>query len=131
MFVKGDLRIDAPAPFCPTPYSIRAETKFVEVGPNEVTTLVTKQYEIRYKSDHSIGTYLSPTKNPLVRVTIPDQMDYEFGLGREPGAGESVEQSQHTRRHQLKGVYFPPAHMRIRWWPKAWAEERRLQELAP
>jgi hypothetical protein len=70
--VKGDLRIDAPAPFYPNPYSIRAETKYVEVGPNEVATLVTKQYEIRYKNDHSVGTYLSPTRNPLVRVTIPD-----------------------------------------------------------
>jgi hypothetical protein len=109
------------APRFPNAYSVIADTKKIPIPPNGVATLVTRASDVRSKNDHALGVFMSPTKNPTVRGTIPDTLAYEFDFGRTLGPGETIVVSQHTHRHQLMGMYFPQAHMKIRWWPKGWS----------
>jgi hypothetical protein len=100
---------------------MKAETENILVPPNGIAILISKQWEIKYKNDDAVGAYLSPTKDPMVRITIPDDLEYDFEFGRPPGPGETIDRSPHTHRYQLKGMYYPPAQMKLRWWPKGWS----------
>jgi hypothetical protein len=105
----------------PNIYGMGAETERILVPPNDTATLISKQFEIRSRNDQAVGVYLSPTKDPIMRITVPADLEYDFEFGRPPGQGERIERSPHTHRHQLKGMYYPPAQMKIRWWPKGWS----------
>jgi hypothetical protein len=89
----------------PNVYGMRAETDRILVPPNDTATLISKQWEIRNRNDQAIGVYLSPTKDPIIRITVPTDLEYDFEFGRPPGQGETIERSPQTppsvKRHVL------------------------------
>jgi hypothetical protein len=105
----------------PNVYGMKAETEKILVPPNGTAILISKQSEIKYRNDHAIGVYLSPTKDPMMRITMPDDLEYDFEFGRPPGPGETIDRSPQTHRYQLKGYIFRQPKLKLRWWPKGWS----------
>jgi hypothetical protein len=82
--------------------------------PSKVVVCVTQTAEIRSRNDHITVAFLVPTRAPEIRITgKPDYLDAEaeFGHGK-------LKKSHIPDRYEMDGVYFPAAHMRVRWWPK-------------
>ncbi len=95
--------------------TIKADTKEISIPPGGRVKTIVKQSELRRLNDHFIIGFTYPTRNPQFDIIIPDELGHEFDFGSQTG---TVEQLRIAKRYTLKGTYFPPAHMRIRWWPK-------------
>jgi hypothetical protein len=93
--------------------TLRAKTDPVSVEPGQTIKVVTDYVEIRRINDQIVTVFLSPTKNPRVHLNCPNfQFVLDFGV-LEQRTGVSAVSTTHT----LNGVYFPPAAIRLRWWP--------------
>jgi hypothetical protein len=60
--------------------------------------------------------FKAPTENPVIHLTLPESLDgrAEAGIvGAEGGVSQII-----PHQYEFTGIYFPPAHMRVRWWPK-------------
>lgn len=86
-----------------------------QVGPGQSVKLYSKSSEIHRHNGHAVFVFLSPTKNPEISINLPDGFDYSCGFGR---SGDKIEVARFAKKHTLKGTYFPPSHMRVRWWPR-------------
>lgn len=95
--------------------TIKAVTQELTVGPNECASVRSKTTEIRRINDSLVWLFLTPTKNPEVHIDAPADIHCTFSFGP---IEQKTESSRFLRKFRLDGVYFPPAHMRARWWPE-------------
>lgn len=94
-------------------FTLYAETREVSVEPGSTITVVTDFVEIRRINDQIVTVFLTPSKNPRVHLDCPEfQFVLDFGV-LEQKTGISTVSTTHT----LHGIYFPPAPIRLRWWP--------------
>jgi hypothetical protein len=98
----------------------------IHIPKGESASTIVEFSEIRRTNDSSIFVFKTPTENPVIHLTLPDGLDgiVEAGI---PGSADSKSVAI-PGQYEFVGVYFPPAQMRVRWWPQAQAA---LQELAP
>jgi hypothetical protein len=96
---------------------VKAETSRIRIKRKSLATIVSESVEIRRKNDDIMYGFGTPTENPLVHLTLPDNLTGRAEAGI-PGAEDGVSPVI-PHQYEFKGVYFPPSHMRVRWWPKA------------
>jgi hypothetical protein len=83
--------------------------------PSKKSILITAKYhETRYKNDQMMIAFNNPSKNPTVRVSLPDKFKHTCSFGI---PGEIFESSLIEERHTLEGTQFPGQETKIRWWP--------------
>ncbi|HXC27609.1 MAG TPA: hypothetical protein VNV38_06610 [Stellaceae bacterium] len=93
--------------------TLYAETREVSVEPGSTIRVVTDFVEIRRVNDQIVTVFLAPSKNPRVHLNCKNfQFVLDFGV-LEQKTGMSAVSTTHT----LHGIYFPPAPIRLRWWP--------------
>jgi hypothetical protein len=71
---------------------------------------------VKHDHDQFIEWWLAPTRNPEVSI-IEKPPDMEVTVNF-PG-DQQTKATSIPDRYELDGVYFPPAVMKVRWWPKA------------
>jgi len=92
---------------------VSSETRSIE--PRGTAKLLRKFSEVRRINDMAIFEFLTPIRNPRIQLKVPDDIVCDCGFGSK----DPVESSHFVRMHTLKGMYFPGAFMRLRWYPKA------------
>jgi hypothetical protein len=100
--------------------SIRAETKAIKLKRNSTATTVSVSTAIRRINDDLMWGFLTPTENPVIQLSLPENLDGKADAGI-PGSEEG-KSTVVPYQYEFTGVYFPPAHMRVRWWPKEQAQ---------
>jgi hypothetical protein len=80
----------------------------------KVSSLV--EYTVaRRQNDFVYEQFGAPTRNPVIFITEkPDDIEATADFGGGPPAPTHI-----PYRYELAGVYFAPAPMKIRWWPKS------------
>jgi hypothetical protein len=61
------------------------------------------------------GDFVTPTRSPEILLRVPHELHTSVSFGP---IGEVIEEAPLSNRYILRGVYFPTAHMRVRWWPR-------------
>jgi hypothetical protein len=85
------------------------------IFPYQTATAFMEYTESRHKNDDISEVFSRPTKDPEIRiVSYPLQLHARADFGSE----HPMRDTHFPDRYQMDGVYFPPAHMRVRWWPK-------------
>jgi hypothetical protein len=74
------------------------------------------EYEVvRRTNDFIYEQFSAPTRNPEIRIIEkPEKFDVTADFG-----GGTPKRTSIPGRFELDGVYFAPAPMKVRWWPKA------------
>jgi hypothetical protein len=81
------------------------------------TVMVMYEYSaVKHNNDQFIEWFLSPTRDPVIHI-IQKPPDIEVNAGF--GSDLKIKPTAIPDRYELDGVYFPPAVMKVRWWPKA------------
>jgi hypothetical protein len=94
--------------------SLGAHTPAMVLFPGHTVTNYSESIEIKRNNDHIFIVFQTPTRNPEIRIIEkPDTLGAEADFG-----GGKPKATQTPDRWELDGVYFPPAPMRVRWWPK-------------
>jgi hypothetical protein len=90
----------------------------IDINPEETVTAITQGTEIRRINDHIMMGFLTPAENPIIHLEYPQD---KLIVVPDPGIvkGKGVKKTAVPNQYEFVGVYFPPAHMRVRWWPKA------------
>lgn len=71
--------------------------------------------ETRHRNDDLTEVFFAPTKDPEIRIiSYPPWLKVRADFGTE----HRMKVTSIPDRYQIDGVYFPPAHMRVRWWPR-------------
>jgi hypothetical protein len=96
-------------------WTIEQSTPFRTIQPGQSAKSETKfsVSEVRRVNDQMIASYTAPTKNPEMQLDVPEEIICQGGFGSE----EPVDRLA-MNRQVLRGMYFPPAHMRLRWYPR-------------
>jgi hypothetical protein len=63
----------------------------------------------------TIEVFTTPTREPEIRILEKPQ---DFTVTAGFGGDDRLRHTGITDRYILDGVYFPPAVMKIRWYPK-------------
>ncbi len=85
----------------------------IVVPPGACVTLYGKAIQYRRRTDIIFETFMAPSVNPEISVSVPDEFLYDVDFGTR---GEGVEKNQYLPRHKLIGVYIPSQFMSVRWW---------------
>lgn len=96
--------------------TIERRTVPFKVPPGATVTCTVEASEIRRVNDHIIFKCGTPTTKPRVTIDAPTDLLVECGFG---GDDEKIISEQHGQVITLDGTYFPPALIRVRWYPKA------------
>jgi hypothetical protein len=99
-----------------TDSTIKAESPPLTLKRNETATTIVENTEIRRNNDHLMYGFLTPTENPIIHLDLPPTLEGYADAGIPGGKGGESKAIPH--QYEFIGVYFPPAHMRVRWWPK-------------
>jgi hypothetical protein len=96
--------------------SLKAQSPQMVMFPGEAVSTIVEYAATRRRNDHIYEVFLTPTRRPEIRITeVPEDIQAVADFG-----GEGKLKPTHIpNRYELDGVYFPPAPMRVRWWPKA------------
>jgi hypothetical protein len=109
-------------------FSAQVKTRSMLLRPQDNVTTVLKYSVIRRRNDYFVEWFMMPTRNPEIHIIeIPNDMDADAGFG-----GSSELKTRYIRdRYELDGVYFAPAVMKIRWWPRKAVEDWRYSHQSP
>lgn len=94
--------------------TIAVETDTIQVPPGKSVTSRAEFVEIRRINDHMIWAFKTPTKNPIIKIDAPNDLECEWGFG----SADPVRSSEFMNEKELVGMYFPGWNMRLRWYPK-------------
>jgi hypothetical protein len=75
---------------------------------------------IRRRNDYFVEWYLYPTRTPEIKI-VESPQDLEVTAGF--GGDDRFKITHIPGLYELDNAYFPPAVMKIRWWPKKALEE--------
>lgn len=98
--------------------SMKVGTSNLSLKRNGKCSTMTEYSVVRRRNDFIYEQFSAPTRNPEIRILEkPDDIEVtaDFGGGR-------LKPMLIPYRYELDGVYFAPAPMKVRWWPKAAAE---------
>jgi hypothetical protein len=98
--------------------SFEATTSRITLKPNGRCSTIIEYSVLRRRNDLIYEQFSAPTRNPEIRIIeIPDDIEAtaDFGGGRDKVVHIPY-------RYELDGVYFAPAPMKVRWWPKSQSE---------
>jgi hypothetical protein len=95
-------------------HGLEATTDEITVEPGHKVTVRGKAKQYGRTNGFLFETFLAPTVNPQIDVTIPD----DFAHHVEFGATGDKEKEKYRNLYTLSGVYFPRQIMSVRWWPK-------------
>jgi hypothetical protein len=93
---------------------------------NSTVNTVVEYKVIRPKNDQFVEIFMTPTREPEIRI-IQKPHDLEVSAGF--GGDDKLKHTHIPDRYVLDGVYFPPAIMKIRWFPKGALENWRAKRL--
>lgn len=114
---SDDILVGKPEPVTVFPNgSVRGQTNAFDVAPGKTVKLTSVSVEVVYRNADLSFIFGTPILNPVTDITeAPSDLDFEYDFGtNNPITIHEV----HSRRRELKGVYFPLQRMRIHWWPK-------------
>lgn len=117
--IHGDKRLALIEPLKKGPAKITGKTEDILISPKGVVTIKSKTIEFKRPNDVLYFSFLAPTKNPIVEVTAPGNIEYVVEFGHR----ERVESEKYSGRHTLKGTFLPTQHIRVRWWVKPKSEK--------
>ena len=95
--------------------AFHAQTPEIMIGSQDTVDLLTKFIEIRRANDAVSIAFVTPTRSPEILLRVPHELHTSVSFGP---IGEVIEEAPLSNRYILRGVYFPTAHMRVRWWPR-------------
>jgi hypothetical protein len=95
--------------------AIGTETTDISVRSGGEVVSVVKGYEFHRSNGLQVLALRHPTLNPVINVTIPDDLEHECSFGV---PGGKVNLSRIANRYELNGTQFPGQHIKLRWWPK-------------
>jgi hypothetical protein len=98
--------------------SFERTTPTISIRKHETCSVLCEYKIARRRNDFIYEQFTAPTRNPEIHIiTAPDELDTraDFGAGK-------FETAHLPYRYQPNGVYFGPAPMKIRWWPRAASE---------
>jgi hypothetical protein len=87
----------------------------MKIRRNQSLTVVAEFSEIYRHNDYILVGFQTPTENPIIHVTKPDDLEVEVSGGISDG---KIEDTVIPGQYEYKGVHFPPAQMSISWRPK-------------
>jgi hypothetical protein len=95
-----------------------ATIKFISppmVVCRDQTAICFSEYqETRNRNDDITEVFIAPTKDPEIRIiSYPNWLKVRADFGSD----HRMKTTSIPDRYQIDGVYFAPAHMRVRWWP--------------
>jgi hypothetical protein len=96
--------------------TIKAHSPPLWLLPKDTAILVYEYSAVKRKHDQFIEWWLSPTRNPEIRI-IEKPLDMNV-IAQFCGDVEP-KRTYIPDRYELDGVFFPPAVMKVRWWPKS------------
>jgi hypothetical protein len=96
--------------------SMKVESPPMCMFPNSTLNTIVEYKVIRQKNDQFIEIFMTPTRDPEIRIT---QRPPNFEVSAGFGGDDQLKYTNIPDRYVLDGVYFPPAIMKIRWFPKA------------
>jgi len=95
--------------------SFRAKSPSIFLLPDAIATQIVEYEVFRMNNDFIYEQFMSPTRNPEIRIL---ERPVDFDAVADSGGGR-LRPTEIADRYELDGVYFPPAPMKIRWWPKS------------
>jgi hypothetical protein len=96
--------------------SIKAETPRMILRSQDTVIVIYEYSSILRRNDHFIEWFLTPTRNPEIRIIgKPEDLDVTAGFGTDA----KLKYTHIPHRYELDSVYFPPAVMSVRWFPKS------------
>jgi hypothetical protein len=95
--------------------AIGTDTEDIPVKSGGEVVTVAKGYEFHRSNGLLILNLRSPTLNPIINVTTPDDLQHECSFGV---PGEKIDVSRIANRYELNGTHFPGQVIKLRWWPK-------------
>jgi hypothetical protein len=98
--------------------SLRFITPKVALKRNGTCSSIIEYIIVRRRNDFIYEQFSSPTRNPEIRIIEkPDDIEVTADFG-----GGKLKPAHLPYRYELDGVYFAPAPMKVRWWPKTASE---------
>jgi hypothetical protein len=112
-------------------YVVKVQSRAMWLRPqddnNDEVTTITEYSVIRRRNDSFVELFLSPTRKPEINIIEhPPELDVKAGFG----GNDKLKITHIPGRYVLDAVYFPPAVMTIRWWPKKALEEWQGQGIS-
>jgi hypothetical protein len=94
------------------------EAKAVKLPSEATITFLQKFTEIHRANDLTFIQFSRATRNPRLRVAVPDDYEYEIGFShRTPPV-----KSHYSGAHELPGIMLPHQSIQFRWWRREQAE---------
>jgi hypothetical protein len=94
--------------------SFEVSTPSITVKSGEKASSVVEYKVARRENDFIYEQFGAPTRNPVILITEkPDNIEVTAEFG-----GGTLAPAHIPYRYELGTVYFAPAPMKIRWWPK-------------